>query len=77
MADLARKLAIQPGQTLCLIDLPAAVAATLRQEAPPGITFATESEAVPLACDLIFFAPLALDGLAERFASLQRRIAPS
>ncbi|MGZ3582793.1 MAG: hypothetical protein ACXWQR_17965 [Ktedonobacterales bacterium] len=77
MADLARKLAMQPGQALCLIDLPAAVAATLRQEAPPGITFATESEAVSLACDLIFFAPLALDGLAERFASLQRRIAPS
>jgi hypothetical protein len=77
MADLARKLAMQPGQTLCLIDLPATVAATLRQEAPAGITFLTEAEVGSYPCDLIFFAPHSLDGMAERLSSLQRRIAPS
>ncbi|HEX8035900.1 MAG TPA: hypothetical protein VF510_18740 [Ktedonobacterales bacterium] len=74
MADLARKLTIRPGQTLCLIDLPAAVAAKLRQEAPPGITFVTEAEAASLLCDLIFFAPHRLDGLSARLTSLESRI---
>lgn len=77
MADLVRKLALQPGQTLRLIDLTPAAEAILRREVPPGITFLREDEALSIPCDLIFIAPLALDGLAARFAGLQYRIVPS
>lgn len=68
---------MQPGQTLALIDLPASVASALQHEAPPDTMFAGEAEAVSTPCDLIVFAPLALDGLAARLASLQRCIKPS
>lgn len=77
MADLTRKLGMQPGQTLYLIDLPPAVEAALRAAAHPGATFIADTEAAAIPCDLIFFAPLALDGLAARLAGLQRRIVPS
>ena len=76
-ADLARKLGMQPGQTLCFIDLPAAVQAALLQEASPATTIVAEPETASSSCDLIFFAPLTLDGLAARLTLLQRRIVPS
>lgn len=68
---------MRPGQTLCFIDLPDAVQAALHQEAPPATTIVAEAEAASLLCDLIVFAPLALDGLAARLTGLQRRIVPS
>lgn len=77
MADLVRKLGMQPGQLLCLIGLPMAVESVLRQEAPPGVTVVEEAEMASVPCDLIFFAPVSLDGLTERFSRLQRRIVPS
>ncbi len=77
MADLGRKLGMRPGQTLALIDIPAAVASALRHEAPPDTTLLGDIEAASTPCDLIMFAPLALDSLATRLASLQRRIVPS
>lgn len=77
MADLARKLAMRSGQTLCLIDLPSAAEARLRQEAPPGATFLTEAEAASIPCDLIFIAPRAVAELSARLAGLQRRIVSS
>ncbi len=77
MADLGRKLGMRHGQTLALIDLSATVLSALRHEAPPDTTFVGEIEAASPPCDLIMFAPLALDGLATRLASLQRRIKPS
>lgn len=77
MTDLGRKLGMQSGQMLALIDLPAAVASALQREAPPDTTFVGEADAAFTPYDLIFFAPLALDGLAVRLAGLQRRIVPS
>lgn len=77
MADLARKLGMQPGQMLCLIGLPMVVEAMLRQEAPPGVVVVEEAETASAPSDLIFFAPVSLDGLTERFSRLQRRIVPS
>lgn len=77
MTDLGRKLGMQSGQMLALIDLPAAVASALQREAPPDTTFVGEADAAFTPYDLIFFAPLALDGLAARLAGLQRRIVPS
>lgn len=77
MADIGRKLGMQSGQMLAIIDLPAAVASALQREAPPDTTFVGEADAASTPYDLIFFAPLALDGLAARLAGLQRRIVPS
>ncbi len=77
MADLGRKLGMQPGQTLALIGLPMGVASALQHEAPPDTTFIGETEAASTPCDFIVFAPRALDGLAAHLAGLQRRIKPS
>ncbi|MGH2516039.1 MAG: hypothetical protein ACRDHP_10335 [Ktedonobacterales bacterium] len=80
MADLTRKLGIAPGQTLCLLDPPAASETLLRSVCPPEVTLA-----LPLAppqtasdrYDAVFFWPTALAGLPERFAALQRAIVPA
>lgn len=74
MSDLARKLGIAPGQTVCLLDAPAASAAQLHDMCPPSVMF---SRALgPERCDSIFFWPVALDGLDGRFAALQAAIVP-
>ena len=75
MPDLARKLGIHPGQTICLLDAPEASAALLRDACPPGVTItgALGGERY----DQIFFWPVSSQGLAERFAALQRAIVPA
>ena len=78
MATLARKLGIAPGQRVCLLDAPATSAALLRAELPSAvaITIAETLGTVSERYDAIIFWPATLDGLAERFAELQRRIVP-
>lgn len=75
MSELTRKLGLLPGQTICLLDAPEDCGAAVRAACPDGATIDT----VPLAAryDAIFFWPLLLDGLAERFTELQTRIVPN
>jgi hypothetical protein len=75
MATLAQKLGIAQGHTILLLDAPPASAALLGAECPHAECF---SEHRPgRRYDAVFFWPTALDGLAARFATLQRRIVPA
>ena len=74
MPVLAQKLGIKSGQRVCLLDAPREAAALLQREMPEGMSF---SETLGSGrYDVIIFWPTQLLGLAERFAELQRRIAP-
>jgi hypothetical protein len=74
MAGLAKKLGIQSGHVVCLLNAPAEAAALLRQECPQKVSFYDTLEHGPY--DVILFWPTQLAGLADRFAQLQRHIVP-
>jgi hypothetical protein len=74
MSDLAKKLGIKPGHRVCLLDAPAEAAALLHAVCPPDARLYDTSSAE--RCDILLFWPSTLDGLAERFAQLQRLIVP-
>jgi hypothetical protein len=74
VSDLARKLGIQPGQTVCLLGAPAGIAALLRDACPFDVTF---DEALGDGrYQIILFWPSRLDGLTEELAGLQFNIVP-
>lgn len=75
MFTLARKLGIEPGQSLCLLDAPMASAMLVRSACPSGVAVSSALESAPY--DHIFLWPVTLDGLAERLAALQRAIVPA
>jgi hypothetical protein len=74
MADLARKLGIQSGHVVCLLNAPPEAAALLRQECPEQVSFSDTLEHGPY--NTILFWPTQLAGLSDRFAQLQRHIVP-
>jgi hypothetical protein len=69
---VARKLGLKPGQTICLVEAPAASRALLMAECPAGVTLAEAPTGGGF--DAVFFWPTTLDGLTERFARLARVI---
>ena len=71
--DLAKKLGIKPGMSVCLVDAPAEAEDAVRESAL-GALFSSVLGAGRY--DAILFWPRQLDGLAERFAELQRCIVP-
>jgi hypothetical protein len=73
-SDLARKLGIQPGQHICLLDATPATVALLRA----ACTYVEFEESLTRGhYDLIFFWPRTLDGFAARLMEMQRAIAPN
>jgi hypothetical protein len=74
MAGLAKKLGIKPEHVICLLDVSAEAAASLRLECPEGVSYCETLERGPY--DVILFWPTQLAGLLNRFAQLQRHIAP-
>jgi hypothetical protein len=76
MADLAQKLGLKPGQSICLLGATPEAAQAIRAECDErlggDVTLTETLESCPF--DLVFFWPRALEGLAERFAVLQRMI---
>lgn len=71
--DLAKKLGIKPGMAVCLLDAPPEAEAAVRESAAWAIFSTSLSER---RYDVILFWPRQLEGLAERFAELQRCILP-
>jgi hypothetical protein len=71
--DLAKKLGIKPGMAVCLLDAPPEAEAAVRESVAWAVFTAALGEG---RYDVILFWPRHLAGLAERFAELQRRIAP-
>jgi len=71
MSDLAKKLGIQAGMAICLLDAPLEAEQAIRGAAP-GALYSTSLEEARY--DRILFWPDQLEGLAQRFAQLQRRI---
>jgi hypothetical protein len=77
MASLAQKLGLKPGQTICLLDATPETARVIRaacDEALGNVTIGDTLDGAPF--DLIFYSPRELEGLAQRFATLQRQIVP-
>ena len=74
MDDVARKLGIQPGKSVLLLDAPPEAEAFVKEISPPGVSFATTAGERPY--DMILFWPRSLEGLVERFAWLQGLIRP-
>jgi len=74
MTGLARKLGIQSGHVVCLLNAPPEAAALLRQECPEQVSFSDTLEHGPY--NTILFWPTHLAGLSDRFAQLQRHIVP-
>ena len=76
MASLAQKLGLKPGQTICLLEATPETAQVIRaacDEALGGdVTISETLDSAPF--DLIFYWPRELEGLAGRFAALQRQI---
>jgi hypothetical protein len=68
MSELARKLGLKEGQTICLDEAPAASRALLIAECPAGVTFVGAPTGAGF--DAVFFWPTTLDGLTERFDRL-------
>ena len=75
MSEVARKLGIQGGHRVCLLNAPSETNVLLRQECPPEVAFSESLGEMPH--HLILFWPLRKEGLAERFAQLQQHIVPS
>jgi hypothetical protein len=77
MSSLATKLGLRPGQLVRLLEAPEEAVSLLIDIAPPGVEIsAGEAEEGTLRSDLIFFWPHKLEGLAERFSTLQKQIVP-
>jgi len=76
MASLAQKLGLKLGQTICLLEATPETAQVIHaacDEVMGGdMTIGETLDGAPF--DLIFFWPRELEGLAERFATLQRQI---
>ena len=75
MSEVARKLGIQGGHRVCLLNAPSETNALLRQECPPEVAFSETLGEMPH--HLILFWPLHKEGLSEWFAQLQQHIVPS
>jgi hypothetical protein len=75
MATLAQKLGIAPGHTILLLDAPPASAGLLVSECPHAECMSTHHAG--RRYDAVFFWPTTGEGLAARFATLQRRIVPA
>jgi hypothetical protein len=73
MSDLAKKLGIKPGMAVSLLEAPPEAERAI-QESAPWVVYSTRLGEGRY--DIILFWPNELEGLAERFAELQRRIAP-
>ena len=71
--NLAKKLGIKPGMAVCLLDAPPEADAAVRESAAWAVFSRTLGEG---RFDVILFWPPQVEGLAERFAELQRRIVP-
>src|SRR5215472_7688338 len=77
MSSLATRLGLRPWQLIGLLEAPAEPVQLLSDIAPPGVEFSVEeAEQDGARSDLLFFWPRSLEGLAERFSGLQRRIRP-
>jgi hypothetical protein len=74
VGDLAKKLGLKPGQTVCLIAAPAASARLVRREAPPGIRFVRSAAGRKL--DHVFLWPSEVRGLGLKLSRIQRDLAP-
>jgi 16S rRNA G1207 methylase RsmC len=74
LPELIRKLGIKSGQHVALLDAPAQLAAIIRENSPPGVTFVYESGGE--RCDVILFWPRTLSGLVDQFRQLQSQIVP-
>jgi hypothetical protein len=76
MASLAQKLGLKPGQTICLLEATPETGRVIRAACEEALgSDMTMSETLDDApFDLIFYSPRELEGLAERFATLQRQI---
>jgi hypothetical protein len=76
MASLARKLGLKPGQAVCLLDATPETAQVIRSACAEGLggdmAISAMLEGAPF--DMIFYWPRELEGLAGRFAALQRQI---
>jgi hypothetical protein len=77
MSSLATKLGLRPGQLVRSLEAPADAVSLLAEIAPPGVEISME-EAWEDAhrSDLLFFWPRSLEGLTERFSTLQKSITP-
>jgi hypothetical protein len=74
VSNLAKKLGIQPGYSVCLLDAPASTADLLRDACSFDVNF---DEALgENRYRVILFWPNRLDGLTEELAGLQSKIAP-
>jgi hypothetical protein len=74
LTNLAKKLGVQPGDTICLLGAPPEAEVAIREATPDGVRFfdALESKGY----HLILFWPVSAAGLVEHFASYQDRILP-
>jgi len=78
MASLAQKLGLKPGQAIYLLDATPETGRVIRAACDEelGGDVAISETLVDDPFDLIFFWPRELEGLAGRFAVLQRQIVP-
>lgn len=78
MSSLATKLGLRTGQLVRLLEAPEEAIRLLAGVAPPGVEIGVEEEAGEDAphSDLLFFWPHVLEGLVERFSTLQKLIVP-
>jgi hypothetical protein len=76
MASLAQKLGLKPGQAICLLEATPETAQVIRiacdEDLGGDVVISETLDGAPF--DLIFYWPRELEGLAGRFAMLQRRI---
>jgi hypothetical protein len=72
--DLAKKLGIKPSMRVCLLNAPPDAEQIIRASSPWAVFSTRLGEG---RYDVILFWPSQLEGLAEQFADLQRRIVPN
>ena len=76
MASLAQKLGLKPGQAICLLDATPETAQVIRaacaEDVDGDVAISETLDSAPF--DMIFYWPREIEGLADRFATLQRQI---
>jgi hypothetical protein len=76
MASLAQKLGLKPGQTICMLDATPETAQVIRaacaEDVGGEVVIGETLDGAPF--DMIYFWPREIEGLAGRFAALQRQI---
>ena len=72
--DLARKLGIRSGLSVCVLQAPADAVKAIRLACPKGVRWRRELGSARF--DLIFFWPKAIAGMAKEFARLQSHLQP-